>query len=353
MKKSFYDWCLENNHQDVLDRWDYELNKCNPNDIGCSTHKQFYLKCPRQLHQSELCSIGLLCNGKQINFNCHKCYSFAQHLKDLYGETALDLYWDYNKNNLNPWNLKRSCHQKVWIYCQDKDYHKSYEIACNTFVNMHCKCPYCGGKKVHKLDSLGYLYPEILNVWSDKNEKSPYEYSPYSMKKVWWKCPNGKHEDYIRNVVNSNIYNFRCHECVRERLESFLQEKVRMYITEIYKFKLNHEYGCTLVPINIKTKNPLPFDNEIIDLKLIIEVHGIQHYKKDCFTSSWRDSQISSEQQLHKRQLYDRYKKYIAYINGYHYLEIPYWTDDKNETYKKLIDKKIEEILNIDTVCNL
>ena len=29
-KKSFYDWCIENNRQDVLDRWDYELNDCSP-----------------------------------------------------------------------------------------------------------------------------------------------------------------------------------------------------------------------------------------------------------------------------------------------------------------------------------
>ena len=28
--KSFYDWCIENNRQDVLDRWDYELNDCSP-----------------------------------------------------------------------------------------------------------------------------------------------------------------------------------------------------------------------------------------------------------------------------------------------------------------------------------
>jgi len=50
-------------------------------------------------------------------------------------------------------------------------------------------------------------------------------------------------------------------------------------------------------------------------------------------------------QGLHKQQLHDRYKKYIAYINGYQYLEIPYWTE-KDESYKQLIDDKIEEILN-------
>ena len=31
--KSLYDWCVENNRQDILDRWDYELNNCNPKDV--------------------------------------------------------------------------------------------------------------------------------------------------------------------------------------------------------------------------------------------------------------------------------------------------------------------------------
>jgi len=34
-------------------------------------------------------------------------------------------------------------------------------------------------------------------------------------------------------------------------------------------------------------------------------------------------------------------------INNYHYLEIPYYTDDKKETWKKLIDDKINEICGI------
>lgn len=30
MKQSFYDWCMENNRKDLLDRWDYDLNKKSP-----------------------------------------------------------------------------------------------------------------------------------------------------------------------------------------------------------------------------------------------------------------------------------------------------------------------------------
>lgn len=54
---------------------------------------------------------------------------------------------------------------------------------------------------------------------------------------------------------------------------------------------------------------------------------------------------MTPEQYLHKRKLYDRYKKYIAYLKGYHYLEIPYWTE-KNDEFKQLILNKVAEIEN-------
>ena len=55
--KSFEQWCIENNHQDILDRWDYELNGCKPNEICFSTMKRYYFKCPMNIHESELKNI--------------------------------------------------------------------------------------------------------------------------------------------------------------------------------------------------------------------------------------------------------------------------------------------------------
>lgn len=41
-------------------------------------------------------------------------------------------------------------------------------------------------------------------------------------------------------------------------------------------------------------------------------------------------------------KVHDRYKRFIAYKKGYEYIAIPYWTNDKNETWKILIENKIE-----------
>lgn len=60
---SFYDWCYQNLSKEEADsiilRWDYELNKCSPNDISfCSRgfdKKGYWFKCLKHPeHKSEL-----------------------------------------------------------------------------------------------------------------------------------------------------------------------------------------------------------------------------------------------------------------------------------------------------------
>ena len=351
--QSFKQWCIDNNYQDILDRWDYDLNRIKPDEILFGTPKKYYFKCPRNIHKSELKQINNFTNGRINSIKCKKCNSFAQFGIDNTDGDFLDKYWDYEKNTVNPWEISYSCGKKVYIKCQEKDYHGSYPIQCNNFINGN-RCSFCNSKgdKVHPLDSLGKSLEDkgLLHLWPDKNKKSPFKYTSNSGQIVYWKCPDGIHKDYKREICNSNIYDFRCPECSKELQESILQEKVKKYINNIYNFTLLHEYNCTITCINPKTKYILPYDNEIKELKLIIEVHGEQHYKiVSWHKSKAKHNNTSPEQELHKRKLYDRYKRIFAKskINNYRYLEIPYYTDDKDETWKKLIDDKINEINEI------
>lgn len=345
--ESFEQWCIENNRQDVLTRWDYELNDCLPNEISSGTEKKYYFKCPRNIHPSELKCICSFKNRQGGEMDCKKCNSFAQYLIDLYGDNSLDLYFS-DKNVVSPWEINKSSKQKVYIKCQEKDYHEDTFMACNDF-NQGRRCSFCSGRKTHPLDSLGKLLEDanLLHTWSEKNKKSPYDYMPKSNKKVWWKCLDDKHKDYSRSISGSNECYFRCPSCIQERTESILQEKVRLYLESLNneKFTILHEYNCTIVPINPKTNHQLPFDNEIKELKLICEVHGTQHYRADkwCTLASKRNN-TTPEYELHMQKVRDRYKRIKAIQNNYFYLEIPYWLDDKEETWKHLIDNKLKEI---------
>ena len=197
--KSFAQWCIDNNRQDVLDRWDYELNDCKPNEILHKSNKKYYFKCPRNIHKSELKHISHFTGGQEGSIDCKQCNSFAQWGIDNIGEDFFEKYWDYEKNNelgIDPWKISHgNSTKKVWIKCQKKDYHDSYPIKPIHFIN-NVRCPYCNIiNKVHLLDSLGTLYPDSILYWSSKNKKSPYKYSPFSIQEVYWKCPESKHKD--------------------------------------------------------------------------------------------------------------------------------------------------------------
>lgn len=425
--KSFFDWCIENNHQDFLDRWDYIKNSKNPKEVSYCSKEIFYFLCPCGKHESSpYMPVVVTAEITQKKLRCKYCNSFAQRFIDVRGENALELYWDYDKNTEDPWKIEGSSKiNGVWLKCTDTDYHGSYYLKRDHAIHG-AGCPYCFHRKVHpkdsfgqymidtygketfekiwdyekndvdpftiapsvrskkvwlkclntnyhpsslvypndvkndgcfchycsknhdlicKEDSLGYLYPEVIDIWSEKNEKSPFEYYPQSNQKVWWKCGDSKHADYLRTICDSVRYEFRCPQCSNERKCSFLQEKVDNYIKEKYGYNMLHEGYCNIVPINPQTGYPLPFDNELEELKLIIEVHGKQHYEITGFTYlTAKHYEITAEEELSYQVWKDEYKKKYALDNGYEYLEIPYWTEN-DETYKTLIDNKINEIL--------
>ena len=66
------------------------------------------------------------------------------------------------------------------------------------------------------------------------------------------------------------------------------------------------ESNC--IPINPYTKMPLPFDNEIPDKKVIIEVHGKQHYEE----TGWHITQAKASGRTPTEEF--EYQKFIDTI---------------------------------------
>ena len=340
---SFEQWCLNNNRQDVLDRWDYELNDCKPSEILYATANKYYFKCPKYLHESELKQISSFTSGQEGSMDCKLCNSFAQYNINNIGKDFLEKYWDWDKNNelsINPWKINKCANKlKVWIKCQEKDYHGSYDVICGNFSMHYSRCPYCSSNsgKIHPLDSLGNLYPQVLELWSDKNDKSPYEYAPNSGQEVYWKCPEGKHEDYPRSISTSNTYNFRCPECQyskgEERISNCFISKGLIKIDQddfeqlVDKDKYSKDYYIPqktfdgLIGVN---NGLLSYDFYISRLNLLIEYHGGQHEK---FTPGLH----KTYEDFLKQVEHDKRKCEYALNNNIKLLVIWYWDFDKIE----------------------
>lgn len=276
--KSVKDWCVENNRQDVLDKWDYELNNCKPSEVCYKTNEPRWFKCNKHPeHKSELKYINNFISGQERSMNCNQCNSIAQYILDNFPNKKLEEVWDYEKNgDLDPWEIEYKSRLFIWIKCQKDVSHNSYKKRCYSFTNGQ-RCPIC----------------------SQQKEESSYE------------------------------------------------RKTKTYLKEL-EYKVLTEHNCSIRPINPKTKQPLPFDNEIVlenGKHLIIEVHGQQHYKSNYYKTKCNCSNEEADKILHQRKLYDRYKRIRCIQSGYEYLEIPYTAFDNKDTYKKLIDDKIKEIL--------
>lgn len=345
MKKSFYDWCIENERLEILQLWDYELNSFSPKEISFSSHKKCYFKCSRGLHDSYLKSPNMITyKGKYLPPTCAKCESFGQVCIDKLGAEFLDKVWS-SRNNISPFEIHANSNNKIYLRCIDVDYHEDYLISCHRFLNGS-GCPQCkrnGGDNIHKKDSLGEIFKESLKVWSEENILSPFDYAPTSNKKVYWKCENNKHDSYSRSIVNSTRYDFKCPKCSKEKTQSHLQEAVSEYLHSL-DYTILHEHECTIRPINPKTKQPLPFDNEIVELKLIIEVNGQQHYKVDSWNKLMaKRRNTTPKQEFFNQRVRDRYKNYIAWKNGYKILYLPYWLFDKNNSWKKEIERVLHK----------
>jgi len=316
--QSFEAWCVENSRQDILDRWDYELNDVFPNCIGHACITEFYFKCDKGLHESELKCVHNITKGFKGSMDCIACNSMAEWgIKNL-GVDFIEKYWS-DKNVVSPYKISYASGSKVWIKCQEKDYHEDYITTCGNFTSGDNRCPYCNSNsgKVHPLDSLGALYPQVLDIWSDKNTSSPFEYSVASRKKVWFKCKDGKHEDYLRSIKDSRIIEFRCPTCNLSLGETFIKDYLTLHMINNIpqkKFKGLLELG----------NGNLSYDFLLPEKNLLIEYDGEFHYLP-----------LMGETQLKKQQAHDKLKTEYAKVNGIDLLRIPYWKFDN-----------LEEILN-------
>ena len=208
--KSFYDWCVENNRMDLNDLFDEEKNGCTTKDVGYQSNKKWWFKCARLLHDSEQYYMSVITRNPNKKLLCRKCNSLAQVVIDRFGEEYFYKHWHIS-NKLDPWSIPYGSNTKVILQCDKKDYHV-YTQSASSFVKG-IGCPYCINRLVHPNDSFAAVFPEMIDRWSDKNIKSPYEYSPHSAEKVWFKCPTGVHDDYQQTIAHAVEYKFRCRQC--------------------------------------------------------------------------------------------------------------------------------------------
>lgn len=181
-------------------------------------------------------------------------------------------------------------------------------------------------------------YSDIIleELWSKRNTLSPYELTSKSHQTIYLICPHCK-EEFKTSALQlyERVYDIMCPDCLSKIRDSVYEKAVKEYLNIHLKIKTLHENNCNLKPVNPLTGRRLFYDNEIPKYKIVIEVHGQQHYEPINF-SQWLDGR-SSEEWLEDLQNRDKYKESFAINHGYRYLAL---------SYKQILSGEYKEIIN-------
>lgn len=158
-RKSFYDWCIENNRLDILEEWNYEKNTISPKDVSLQSAVEVWWKCKeghewlRKLNHR----FGHIKKG-QIR-GCPICSN--QEVLAGYNDLATKFpeiaeEWNYEKNYpLLPSQVSPGSVKKVWWKCL-----KGHEYQ--TIIHLRTcgkrNCPECSKDSKTSFPELAILF---------------------------------------------------------------------------------------------------------------------------------------------------------------------------------------------------
>jgi len=254
------------------------------------------------------------CNGKQVSKS--NCLATKN--------SVLAKEWHPTKNvDLTPYDVTANSNKKVWWQCSKNPKHV-WKAIINNRVKGN-ECPYCSGRYPSEEYNLLIVNPELCEDWNyNKNKKKPEEYTPSTIKKVWWKCKECDHE--WEATINNRNNGTGCPQCN----ESKGEKKISQYLIKDIIFYLSQKTFDGLVGVG---GGLLSYDFYIPKLNLLIEYQGEQHER-------YIPGFHKSKKDFLKQKEHDRRKKEYAEQNGYNFLEIWYWDFDN-------IEEILENELNI------
>lgn len=136
--------------------------------------------------------------------------SFALHHPQLLKE------WDYDKNDVDPYEITIDSTRKVWWRCHTCGY--SWTTTVNHRTVRNSGCPACRHKVATSSNCLETTHPDILKKWDyERNQNiSPRNITAGSSKKVWWICEEGHQwKAPVTSIVNGGM----CPVCCGQQVQ--------------------------------------------------------------------------------------------------------------------------------------
>lgn len=160
-------------------------------------------------------SYNMSLSNKNKGKGCKYCAGKAVSSKNSLFAKRFDLSREWHpelNGDLTPKDVTCGEGRVVWWICPKCN--ESYDMSLNDRTSKKCNCPYCKGRRTGKSNSLQTKNLEIAKQWHPiKNGNlTPSKVTYQSNRAVWWLCDicNHEWESAIKNRRHSNI---ECPEC--------------------------------------------------------------------------------------------------------------------------------------------
>lgn len=227
--KTFYDWCIENNREDLLKEWHPTKNgDLNPKNVSYGCRIKAWWKCVKG-HE------WFTSPNNRKKHNCPYCCN--QKILKGYNDLAttnpeLLKEWNYEKNvDISPYEISSGTNRKVWWKCE-----KGHEWQAGVVNRKNGQgCPFCSNKKVLRgYNDLATTHSNLVSEWNFEKNKdlTPYNVVAGSNKKVWWKCKRG--HEWQAAIIDRALYKQNCSKCGKIKKYSFPEKAILFYLKGIF-----------------------------------------------------------------------------------------------------------------------
>ena len=238
-------------------------------------------------------------------------------------------WYSIGNGDLTPHDVSEHYKYSVWWQCsKNKNHIWKNKVK---YRNEGFGCPYCNKSRASEEYNLLIDNPQLCKEWDySKNKLKPTDYTPYSKKKVWWKCDKCE-KSWKADISNRNNQDSLC-SC--GKFISKGERKIKEFL-DLHNIDYKSQYKFD----NCRDKLPLPFDFYFPELEKMCEYNGSQHYEPHDY--------FGGESRFKIQQKHDQIKRDYCKENDIKLIEIPYWDFDNIE---EILTRELG--LDVDSVVN-
>lgn len=190
MRKSLYEYCVEQDKLILLDQWDKSKNgNLTVHDVSYGSHKKVWWRCKNDhvwetpVYSRTTSSTGCpYCSGKKLPL-------YSKTLASEYPMLLKEWHTTLNKD-VTPDAVAPGAHCKVWWRCSEGHV---WQARVKSRVRG-TGCPFCSNRRIAVGENdLATTHPEIAAQWhpTKNGTRTPQSVVSGTHAKAWWICSKG------------------------------------------------------------------------------------------------------------------------------------------------------------------